>query len=247
MFFQHVSLFVPSRLPVSSPLAVSGALAALVLVLATSRESPRWLDGSRLRMQKRSLPRDLVMMLGIAAVLLVARASFADHYEVPSGSMQPTVAVGDQICVNKMAYGLRVPASERYLVERSGPARGDVVVLTSPADGEVLLKRVVALPGDVVAVSAGHVTLDGTPARVREDEGGVVEELGGREHALSTEYGGGPDLAPTRVPDNAYLVLGDNRGNSRDGRFFGWVARSAILGKAVAVCLHGGRPVWQAL
>src|ERR1700677_3927901 len=107
--------------------------------------------------RKRSLPRDLVFILGASAIVLVARASFADHYQVPSGSMQPTVAIGDQICVNKMAYGLRVPASQKYVLEGAGPARGDVVVLSSPSDGEVLLKRVVAVPGDVVEVTAGRV------------------------------------------------------------------------------------------
>jgi signal peptidase I len=198
-------------------------------------------------MRSRSLPRDLVTLLGGAAIVLVARASFADHYQVPSGSMQPTVEVGDQICVNKLAYGLRVPASQKYLVEGEGPARGDVVVLTSPADGEVLLKRVVAVPGDVVQVTDGQVSIDGAPAPVREHDGGAVEELGGREHSVSMDLGGGPDFGPVRVPAGAYLVLGDNRGNSRDGRYFGWVAREALLGKAVAVCLHGGKPVWQAL
>jgi len=197
--------------------------------------------------RSRSIPRDLVSILGASAIILVARASFADHYRVPSGSMEPTVQVGDQICVNKMAYGLRVPASQRYLVQGAGPARGDVVVLSSPSDGEVLLKRVVAVPGDVVEVSGGRVSIDGSPAPVREQDGSVVEELGGREHALSTEYGGGPDFGPTRVPEGEYLVLGDNRGNSADGRYFGWVARGAILGKAVAVCLHGGKPVWESL
>ncbi|MGH7294153.1 MAG: signal peptidase I, partial [Polyangiaceae bacterium] len=79
------------------------------------------------------------------------------------------------------------------------------------------------------------------------DDGGLVEELGGKEHALSSEYGGGPDFGPTRVPAGEYLVLGDNRGNSRDGRFFGWVDRGAILGRAVAVCLRDGKPVWKPL
>jgi signal peptidase I len=198
-------------------------------------------------MRQRSLPRDLIMVLGASAIVLVARASFADHYQVPSGSMEPTVAIGDQICVNKAAYGLRVPASQTYVVEGAGPARGDVVVLTSPTDGEVLLKRVVALPGDVVEVFAGRVAIDGARAPLREDHSGTVEELGSKEHALSMESGGGPDFGPTLVPKDAYLVLGDNRGNSRDGRYFGWVARGAILGKAMAVCLHGGKPVWQAL
>jgi signal peptidase I len=187
------------------------------------------------------------MVLGASAIVLVARASFADHYQVPSGSMQPTVAIGDQICVNKMAYGLRVPASQTYVVEAAGPARGDVVVLASPTDGEVLLKRVVAVPGDVVEVAAGRVAIDGARAPLREENGGVVEDLGAKEHALSMDSGGGPDFGPTLVPKDAYLVLGDNRGNSRDGRYFGWVARGAFLGKAVAVCLHGGKPVWQPL
>lgn len=198
-------------------------------------------------LRERSLPRDLLSVLGASAIVLVARASFADHYRVPSGSMEPTVAVGDQICVNKAAYGLRVPASEKYVLEGAGPARGDVVVLTSPTDGEVLLKRVVAVPGDVVEVSAGRVAIDGARAPVHAEDGAVVEEMGGKEHALSTEYGGGPDFGPTLVPKDAYLVLGDNRGNSRDGRYFGWVARGAILGKAVAVCLRGGKLVWKGL
>ncbi len=198
-------------------------------------------------LRERSLPRDLLSVLGASAIVLVARASFADHYRVPSGSMEPTVAVGDQICVNKAAYGLRVPASEKYVLEGAGPARGDVVVLTSPTDGEVLLKRVMAVPGDVVEVSSGHVAIDGAMAPVHTEAGGVVEEVGGKEHALSTEYGGGPDFGPTLVPKDAYLVLGDNRGNSRDGRYFGWVSRGAILGKAVAVCLRGGKLVWKGL
>ena len=198
-------------------------------------------------LRKRSVPRDLVSVLGASAIVLVARGSLADHYAVPSGSMEPTVQVGDQICVNKMAYGLRVPVSQRYLVRGTDPARGDVVVLSSPSDGEVLLKRVVAVPGDLVEVSDGRVTIDGMPAPLRERDGGLVEELGGREHSLSTEYGGGPDFGPTRVPKGEYLVLGDNRGNSRDGRYFGWVARGAILGRAAAVCLREGKPAWRPL
>ncbi|HEY8039222.1 MAG TPA: signal peptidase I [Polyangiaceae bacterium] len=192
--------------------------------------------------------RTLVTTLSGCAVVLVARASLADHYRVPSGSMEPTVVVGDQICVNKAAYGLRVPESETYLAQGADPARGDVVVLASPTDGEVLLKRVVAVPGDVVAVVDGRVAIDGAFVPVVELDGGAtVEQLGEHPHALGTSWGGGPDFGPVRVPADGYLVLGDNRGNSRDGRFFGWVARGAILGRAVAVCLHDGRPAWQPL
>jgi signal peptidase I len=180
-------------------------------------------------------------------VVLVTRASFADHYTVPSVSMEPTVAVGDQVCVAKIAYGLRVPLANWYVIRSRGPSRGDVVVLTSPADAEVLLKRVVAVPGDVVEVTAGRVFIDGAAAPVEQMDGGLVESLGGRTHAIGTAYGGGPDLERTLVPEGKYLVLGDNRGNSRDGRSFGWVDRNAILGRALAVCLHDGRPAWRGL
>jgi signal peptidase I len=200
-----------------------------------------------MRPRSRSLLRDVVPVLAAVAVVLVARSSFADHYVVPSGSMEPTVQVGDQVCVSKIAYGLRVPVSHEYVLRNQGPARGDVVVLSSPTDGEVLLKRVVAVPGDIVEVQDGRVTTNGVPAPVTEQDGGLVEQLGGHAHPLGAAYGGGPDFGPTRVPPDRFLVLGDNRGNSRDGRFFGWVARDAILGRALAVCLRDGMPVWQPL
>jgi signal peptidase I len=183
----------------------------------------------------------------ISGVLLSARASLADHYRIPTGSMEPTVAVGDQVCVNKLAYGLRVPASQTYLARAAEPQRGEVVVLLSPTDGEVLLKRVVAVPGDVVAVVDGRPILDGIPASTHAEDGGLVEQQGEHKHPLGTAFGGGPDLAPVRVPQDRFLVLGDNRGNSQDGRYFGWVSRGAILGRVAAVCLHEGRPVWQPL
>ena len=195
----------------------------------------------------RSTPRDAVPILVTCAALLCARASLADHYRVPSGSMEPTVSVGDQICVNKLAYGLRIPASEAYVVRTTVPKRGEVVVLDSPADGRVLLKRVVAVPGDVTAVVDGTPVVNDEPISTLEVDGGIVEQLGEHPHAVSHAFGGGPDLARVRVPNEHYLVLGDNRGNSQDGRYFGWVNRDAILGRAAAVCMHDGSPVWNPL
>jgi signal peptidase I len=195
---------------------------------------------------RRSIRGLLTPLLGLAA-LLGARASLADHYTVPSGSMEPTVLVGDHVCVDKLAYGLRVPTSQTYLLQGDLPARGDVVVLDSPADGEVLLKRIAALPGDLVSIHEGRLFINGVGVPVEQRADRVVERLGAHQHELGTDFGGGPDLAPTRVPPGSYLVLGDNRGNSRDGRYFGWVDRNALLGRAAAVCLRQGRPVWQPL
>src|SRR4029077_4533570 len=96
-----------------------------------------------------------------------------------------------QVCVNKFAYGLRLPDSQTYLVRRAGPERGEVVVLASPVDGEVLLKRVIAGPGDPVAVVDGVPVINGEPASVEEANGGLRETLGGHPHPLGPQYGGG--------------------------------------------------------
>jgi signal peptidase I len=195
---------------------------------------------------KRRFPREALRWgLGLA-VLLGARASLADHYVVPTGSMEPTVVPGDHVCVEKAAYGLRVPFSESWALRWRDPARGDVVVLRSPETGEVLLKRVVALAGDEVAVKDGRITLGGEPVAVRAVDGGVVEDLGA-PHRLGTTYGGGPDFGPVRVPAGTVLVLGDSRGNSHDGRSFGFVQTASIMGRAAGVCLRDHAPTWQPL
>ena len=148
--------------------------------------------------------------------------------------MEPTVQVGDRVFVDKRAYGYHVPFTSLPLGPEGQPERGDVVVLESPADGRTLLKRVVALPGDAVAVREGRVILNG--ARVPIDASGS-EQLGEHLHAMRP---GGPDFGPTTVPDGQYLVLGDNRGNSFDGRYFGWVERRAIRGKVLAIYYRDG-------
>ena len=187
--------------------------------------------------------RTVTQLASAAAVALTARASLADHYRVPSGSMEPNVHVGDHIVVSKAAYGLRLPLTESYLLHFSRPARGDVVVLEPPdaesrhavdSDivGSVLLKRVVAVEGDLVEVRDGHVRIDGQPAR---------------EATLALDAGGGPDLGPVRVPAGKVLLLGDNRGNSRDGRTFGFVDRERVLGRAFAVVARDGHVAYEPL
>lgn len=195
--------------------------------------------------------RRLRSAAGTVAILLVplaARASFVDHYKVPSGSMRPTVEIGDRVFVNKAAYGFRLPLASSYLLETSDPARGDVVVLRSPEDSAtVLLKRVVAVPGDLVEIRRGRIYLDGEAAPVSEEGDVLLESLGDEKHALRLVMGGGPDFGPTTLPTRKYLVVGDNRGDSRDGRVFGLVDRDAFLGHAKSVVLRRGRLTWQPL
>lgn len=164
----------------------------------------------------RSRLRSFVQLSVFASVSFVVRASFADHYRVPSGSMEPTVQVGDHVIVNKAAYGIRLPATTTYVVRLTEPARGDVVVLAGVDDPPiVLLKRVAAVGADLVEVKDGWVYIDG---KLTDD----------RAH-------GGPDFGPARVPEGQVLVLGDNRANSRDGRTFGFVPIDRVLGRVVGV------------
>ena len=154
------------------------------------------------------------------ALLLAARSSLADHYVVPSGSMEPTLLPGDRVLVDKQTYGFRLPFTLVKLSEGARVARGDIVVFDSPADGTRLIKRVVAVPRDLVEVKDGHVMVNGAP------EDGV---------RLNLQFGGGPDVAPTRVPAGQVFVLGDARGNSRDSRFFGFVPEGTIYARASRV------------
>jgi signal peptidase I len=179
--------------------------------------------------------------------LFATRSTLADHYYVPTGSMIPTVEIGDRVIVNKMAYALRLPFSDVVVADLHGPERGDVVVLRSPENGITLLKRVAAIPGDAVAVVDGRLWINGRAIPVAEQQGALVESLGHAVHQVRLTSGGGRDYGPVRLGADEYLVLGDNRGESHDGRAFGLVDRHAILGKAVGVWMRDGRPGWHPL
>jgi signal peptidase I len=181
--------------------------------------------------KRNSEARSWLSVAVVVGLTLMARSSLADHYSVPSGSMRPTVEIGDRIVVDKSAYGVRLPWSSVWLGEVQSPARGDVVVLASPENGKVLLKRVVAVAGDRVAVLDGNVYLGG--ARVVE--------------AHRKLPGAGPAMPSTEVPAEQLLVMGDNRGNSHDGRSFGLVHERAVLGRAIAVFMRDGQLSWLPL
>ncbi len=190
--------------------------------------------------------RDMASILATAGMVFITRSSLADHYRVPTGSMEPTVQVGDHIVVSKMAYGLRVPLTHVQMATFGAPARGDVIVLESPESGIVLLKRVVAVGGDKVAVNDGIVTINGAVQGTSYLEGGqLAESLGGKVHPLGSL--GGSELEETLVPAGQLLVMGDNRGNSHDGRDFGFVSTDRVLGRAIAVFMREGSLGWKSL
>ncbi len=171
-------------------------------------------------------------------LLTVARTSLANHYQVPSGSMEPTLMPGDRVAVNMLAYGLRVPFTDIELIDRGEPQPGDVVVFKSPSDGTRLIKRVVAVGGDTVALVDGRLWIDGKP--LHDIDAKDIEHFGARDVHLNLHDGGGPDIAPAVIPEGMALVLGDHRGNSADGRFFGLVPLKSLYAKASAVYYRSG-------
>ena len=185
----------------------------------------------------------MLPILVTALVLGSFRSAVADWNDVPTGSMRPTVLEGERVFINRAAYDLKIPFTTIRLAQWSDPSRGDIVVLYSPHDGNRLLKRVVGIPGDRIEMKENQLVVNGTTAVYREaaaadgDSSVWRESVGERSHLveLSNEKTAASTFGPVVVPPGKYLVMGDNRDNSFDSRFFGTVARSEILGRATRV------------
>ena len=171
--------------------------------------------------------------LGLLVVgVLAGRSVLADHYYVPSGSMEYTLIPGDRVFVDKRAFGLRIPFTQIELTQGDPVRRGDIVIFDSPRDGTRLIKRIVAVGGDNVQISNGHLAINGEWLSTAEND--AIELIGGKAVQLNLVDGGGPALS-VRIDKGMVLAIGDHRGNSVDGRFFGAVSEEEIYGRAVAV------------
>jgi signal peptidase I len=195
--------------------------------------------------------REWVKPLLIAvAIVAPLRSVVADWNDVPSGSMRPTILVGDRILVNKLAYDLKVPFSTIRLSTWSDPQRGDIIVFRSPADGKRLVKRVAAVPGEVIEMRNDRLFLNGKPASYEAADAvtgksALVfdETVAGRTHPvmICPSKPALRSFGPVRVPAGRYFVMGDNRDESFDSRYFGFVARDVIVGRATTVALSFDR------
>lgn len=206
------------------------------------------------------------IFLAIVGALTI-RWAFLEAYVIPSGSMLPSLLINDHIFVNKMVYGMRVPFSEKWLVQFKLPKKGDVIVFKYPRDmSTFFIKRVVGEPGDKIRVENGTLYLndipmdkkvvpppndfdwlrdedfqrDGNSFDHKENYVHFIETLPGniehnvllrRGEALTDSYG------PITVPENSLFVMGDNRNNSLDSRYWGFVPMENILGRAGFVWL----------
>jgi signal peptidase I len=179
---------------------------------------------------KKSIFREYAEALLIAAVLaLFIRTFVIQAFKIPSGSMKPTLLVGDHILVNKFIYGVKIPFLDFTLIPVKAPKRGDIVVFKFPEDPKKdFIKRVIALPGDTVQVHNKKVYINDQPM---EDPYGTYLD----PHLIPAGARPRDNVGPLTVPPDAYFVMGDNRDHSYDSRFWGFVDLSAIKGKAFII------------
>ncbi|MFZ2147660.1 MAG: signal peptidase I [Sedimentisphaerales bacterium] len=191
-------------------------------------------------------------ILFLVCVVVPVKSSLADWNWVPTGSMNPTILEGDLLYVDKIAYDLRFPLTLHRLAKWSDPQRGDIVVCFSPDDGTRLVKRIIGQPGDIIELKNNTLFLNGEPlsytkidskytehlpGKLKEKCILAMENLDGLAHAVMST----PSIAairsfgPVTVPQDSYFVMGDNRDNSRDSRYFGFVERKLIVGKAKGI------------
>ncbi len=189
----------------------------------------------------------------VLLVVLVLRSFVIEPYQIPTGSMIPTLEVGDFILVNKYAYGLRLPVIGTKILEVNEPQRGEVMVFIPPHENKYYIKRVIGLPGDRIRYQdkqlyvngeavpreyVGETTIDFGPEGIPGSQ--YREELGGAVHTIQMT-----DLQLGRegrtswiVPEGHYFMMGDNRDNSADSRVWGPASETKIVGKAVAIWMH---------
>jgi len=188
----------------------------------------------------------------IVFVVIPVKSSLADWNWVPTGSMNPTILEGDLIYVDKLAYDLRIPLTMHRIAKWSDPERGDIVICFSPEDGVRLVKRVIGLPGDTIEMKNNTLFLNGEPVgytKIGRDYKELlsgkrkvrcilaIEDLDGVTHSVMSipSISAMRNFGPVTVPQGSYFVLGDNRDSSRDSRYFGFVDRESIVGKAKGI------------
>lgn len=177
--------------------------------------------------ENRSIIKEYVEAIVVAVLLaLFIRTFVVQAFKIPSGSMLPTLQIGDHLLVNKFVYGLRLPFSGKLLVPWKSPVRGDVVVFRFPKDRKIdYIKRVVAVAGDKVEIVNKRLIINDAEVVDLQAHFSTLE-------VLKASASPRDNFGPVTVPENKIFVMGDNRDNSFDSRFWGFVDQTDILGKA---------------
>lgn len=191
------------------------------------------------------------------------RTAVADWNPVPSGSMRPTILEGDVVFVNRLAYDFKLPLTDHVLAHLGEPRRGDIVTFSSPKDGTRLIKRVAAVPGDVVEMRDNRLVINGEavgydllgevleprgPSRQRVPAERAREHFGVDAHTVQWLRGARSrsSFGPLAIPAGHYLMLGDNRDDSEDSRYIGLVPRGKLIGRAERILVSADiKDHWQ--
>ena len=242
----------------------------LLLVLLTAVSGLIWLLDTLFLKQRRmdravqkkiQRPRDPVIieysrsLFPILLLVLVFRSFLFEPFKIPSGSMIPTLLIGDFIVVNKFAYGLRLPVLNTKFLSLGEPERGDVVVFRYPVDSRVnFIKRMVGRPGDTITYRNKQLFINGEPVATgklgrftseevkcsipRADAIRYSETLGEVTHDVLIHQNSGSSDGQWQVPEGHYFVMGDNRDRSNDSREWGFVPEDHLMGRAVGIWLN---------
>lgn len=195
--------------------------------------------------------RDNRQVLVFLLLLGFFRTAVADWNPIPSGSMRPNLLEGDVVFVNRLAYDAKLPLTDVVVARLGEPQRGDVVTFFSPQNDMRLIKRIAGVPGDTVEMRGKRLLVNGHPAdyadeRIAPEPLGdgrstnamhVEEDIAGARHEIQWLSRRMPqdDFGPIVIPRDQFLMLGDNRDNSEDSRFFGLVPRERLIGHAVRI------------
>ncbi len=189
----------------------------------------------------------------VILVVLLLRSFLVEPFRIPSGSMMPTLLVGDFILVNKYVYGIRLPVINEKIINVSSPKRGDVAVFRYPKDPSVdYIKRVIGLPGDTIAYHNKQIYVNGEPLPLEEkniyegvgagvsSSGDVVkqEQINGILHNILIDNRRPIGDFEYSIPAGQYLVMGDNRDNSNDSRYWGTVPEANLVGRAFMIWMN---------
>jgi signal peptidase I len=188
--------------------------------------------------KKKSVFREYAEAAAIAVILaLFIRTFVVQAFKIPSGSMEPTLLVGDHILVNKFIYGIKIPYLRKTVIPISEPKRNDVIVFIYPVDqSKDFIKRVIGLPGDTVEIIGKEILINGKPFDDRFGHYTDGEGPSGRSVARGR-------FGPIKVPEGRLFVMGDNRDHSYDSRFWGFVPLSFVKGEAFII--YWSWPHWK--
>ena len=183
----------------------------------------------------------------VLLLVLVLRSFLAEPFQIPTGSMIPTLKIGDFILVNKFAYGIRLPVIGTKVFDVGEPKNGDVMVFIPPHEDEYFIKRVIGIPGDKVRYEDKTLYINGVKQAqkfvakipLKNPKYVIYEEtLGGVNHLIHKNGYRDKSVQEWVIPKDRYLMMGDNRDRSHDGRHWGYATKDNIVGKAFAVWMH---------